>query len=64
MCTNFQACFNVNEAALYLRISRATLYKLIQQKKISPTKIGARTIILAPELERFLAQAQVRTKQC
>lgn len=51
-------CFTVSEAAQYLRISRALLYQLIRKGRIKTVKIGARTIIRGPELERFLDQQQ------
>jgi excisionase family DNA binding protein len=51
-------CFTVGEAADYLRISRALLYRLIGQGRIKPTKIGKRTIVRAAEIERFLDQQQ------
>jgi excisionase family DNA binding protein len=47
-------CFTIIEAAQYLRISRALLYKLIQNGRIRTVKVGARTIIRGAELERFL----------
>lgn len=50
------ACFAIGEAAQYLRVSRALLYKLIQQGRIKTVKVGARTIIRGTELERFLDQ--------
>jgi excisionase family DNA binding protein len=53
-----QPCFTVCEAADYLRISRALLYKLIRQGRIQTVKIGARTIVRGAELERFLDQQQ------
>jgi len=53
-----QPCFTINEVARYLRISRALLYKLIRQGRIRTVKIGARTIVRGPELERFLDQQQ------
>lgn len=51
-------CFTICEAADYLRISRALLYKLIHQGRIQTVKIGKRTIIRGAELERFLDQQQ------
>lgn len=51
-------CFTICEAADYLRISRALLYKLIHQARIRTVKVGARTIVRAAELERFLDQQQ------
>ncbi len=52
------ACFSVNEAAQYLRISRAHLYKLIRDGRIKTVKLGTRTIVRGAELERFLDQQQ------
>ena len=51
-------CFTINEAAQYLRISRALLYQLIREGRIKPVKIGTRTIVRGAELERFLDQQQ------
>jgi excisionase family DNA binding protein len=51
-------CFTINEAAQYLRISRALLYKLIHEGRIKTVKINSRTIIRDAELERFLNQQQ------
>jgi excisionase family DNA binding protein len=51
-------CFTICEAAYYLRISRALLYKLIRQGRIQTVKIGKRTIVRSAELERFLDQQQ------
>ena len=53
-----QLCFTIPEAADYLRISRALLYKLIRQGRIQTVKIGKRTIVRGAELERFLDQQQ------
>jgi excisionase family DNA binding protein len=55
---SLQPCFTINEAAQYLRISRALLYKLIHDGRIKTVKVGARTIIRGAELERFLEQQQ------
>jgi excisionase family DNA binding protein len=57
--SDFQnCCFTVREAAEYLRISRAMLYKLIHAKQIVPVKIGERTIFRGAELARFLNAAE------
>jgi excisionase family DNA binding protein len=55
---SLRPCFTVNEAAQYLRISRALLYQLIRQGRIKTVKIGARTIVRGAELERFLDRQQ------
>jgi excisionase family DNA binding protein len=45
----------VPEAARYLRISRAQLYALIQQKKIPHIRLSQkRVVIRAADLERWL----------
>jgi len=50
--------FNVLEAAAHLRISRAQIYKLIDQNQLKPFKIGTRTLFTARELQRFIDAAQ------
>ena len=45
--------FSVPEAATHLRISRALIYKLIAAGKLTPSKIGNRTIISGAEIERL-----------
>jgi excisionase family DNA binding protein len=54
-------CFTILEAADYLRISRALLYKLIHEGRVKTVKIGKRTIIRGAELERLLDQAGRRS---
>ncbi|OPY70752.1 MAG: Helix-turn-helix domain protein [Syntrophorhabdaceae bacterium PtaU1.Bin034] len=39
-----------------LRISKATLHKLIGKGKLIPTKIGGRTLFTRKEVERFIEQ--------
>jgi hypothetical protein len=46
--------FEIVEAALILRMSRAQLYTRIQEGVIKPQKDGARTYITRPELERYV----------
>jgi Helix-turn-helix domain len=46
--------FEISEAALILRMSRAQLYIRIQEGSIKPQKDGARTYITRPELERYV----------
>lgn len=55
---SLRPCFTISEAAQYLRISRALLYRLIHDRRIKTVKVGARTIIRGTELERFLDQQQ------
>jgi excisionase family DNA binding protein len=50
--------FSVAEAAAYLKISRALIYKLIAAKRLKPFKVGTRTLFLGAELARFVESAQ------
>ena len=55
--------FSVGEAADYLRISRTMIFKLLRQRKLTPTKIGTRTLISGAAIDRLLAETaeQMRT---
>jgi excisionase family DNA binding protein len=46
--------FRVDEAADYLRVSRATIYRLAHRKEIEIKKIAGRSVILRDELDRLL----------
>lgn len=46
--------FSVSEAATYLKISRAMLYKLMADGRVVPSKLGARTVFTGAELQRLL----------
>lgn len=46
--------FSVNEAASYLKISRAMLYKLMADGRLVPSKLGARTVFVGAELQKLL----------
>lgn len=46
--------FEIPEAALILRMSRAQLYNRIQSGSIKPQKDGSRTYITRSELERYV----------
>ena len=48
--------FSVGEAADYLRVSRTMIFKLLRQGKLTPTKIGTRTLISGEAIERMLAR--------
>jgi excisionase family DNA binding protein len=45
--------FSVPEAAEHLRVSRALIYKLISAGKLTPLKLGNRTIISGAEIQRL-----------
>lgn len=48
---------NVEEAADYLRVSRATIWRLLSAKELRRVRIGGRTVIRRVDLESFLEQA-------
>lgn len=47
--------YSVPEACDALSISRTVLYRLIAAGELETVKIGARTVVRATELERFLS---------
>jgi excisionase family DNA binding protein len=48
---------NVEEAADYLRVSRATIWRLLSAKELRRVRIGGRTVIRRVDLDSFLEQA-------
>jgi hypothetical protein len=52
--------FEVLEAALILRMSRAQLYHRMREGSIRPQKDGARTYITRTELERYVQSCDSR----
>jgi excisionase family DNA binding protein len=48
---------NVEEAADYLRVSRATIWRLLSTKELRRVRIGGRTVIRRVDLDPFLQQA-------
>lgn len=46
--------YTVKQASEYLKISRATLYKLIESGKLKPLKLGGRTIFNEDTLRDFV----------
>lgn len=44
----------VQQARQLTGLSRTTLYKLFSQGKLTPRKVGKRTLILTAELEKFV----------
>jgi len=43
----------ISEAAHLLSISRATVFRLIRAKQLTPRKIGRRTLLATEELRRY-----------
>ena len=58
---NAKACLLSKEAAEQMSISRATVYELMRRGKLAYVMIGRHRIIRAAEIERFLAENEVRT---
>jgi excisionase family DNA binding protein len=51
-----QEYFEIKEAAQIMRVSRATLYRLIKTKKLKKRKLMSRTIILKDDIQSFFEQ--------
>jgi excisionase family DNA binding protein len=49
---------NVAEACEYLRISKWTLYRLIQDRKLKSVKIGSRRLIRMQSILEFVEQLE------
>ena len=54
-CEFGRRLFSVAEAADYLRVSRTMIFKLLRLGRLTPTKIGTRTLISGAAIERLLA---------
>jgi excisionase family DNA binding protein len=52
----FRRLFTVAEAADHCRVSKTMIFKLIREGKLSPTKIGTRTLISGAAIERLLSE--------
>ena len=50
--------YSVDEAAIHLRVSRRTVYTLIEVDAIPTFKVGSRRLISRKALEQFIAQRE------
>jgi excisionase family DNA binding protein len=50
------AALSIAEAAAYLNVSRATLYRLLGSGAFRSCSIGRRRVVLRSELDRFLQE--------
>ncbi len=50
-----KAAYSVGELLAILPISRTTLYRAVQAEQLKATKLGSRTMFLAPHVAEFLA---------
>jgi excisionase family DNA binding protein len=53
-----QLRFEISEVARVLRISRATLYQRIRERRITIQKDGRRTFITGSELQRYVNESR------
>ena len=51
---------SVEEAARAVGISRATLYRLVQQKRLATVKIGSRRLVPVTALDNLLEKAATK----
>jgi excisionase family DNA binding protein len=51
------AALTVDEAADYLRVSRATIWRLLRNKLLARARIGGRTVVRRVDADAFLARA-------
>lgn len=51
------AALSVNEAARYIGISRANLYRLFQSGELTPTRIGGRTLVRRVDADALLEKS-------
>jgi excisionase family DNA binding protein len=51
---------SVNEMARAVGISRATIYRLVQQKRLATVKIGSRRLVPVSEIDALLAKAAAK----
>lgn len=52
----------VDEAAKMLRISRASLYTLMKNKKIRVTRIGGRTLFDRKDIDDFIEKSKTEVE--
>jgi excisionase family DNA binding protein len=52
--------YSVNAAAHRLGVSESTIWRLIDGKKLYPTRVRSRTMISETELQRYVAESTVR----
>lgn len=50
--------YTVDEAAAKLRVSRSTVYKMLADGELTPTRVSRRVLIPGSEVERLLAPAE------
>ncbi|MFD1950671.1 helix-turn-helix domain-containing protein [Sphingomonas arantia] len=51
----------INDAAAYLSISRSSIYRLIETKRVRSIKVGRRTLVDVASLDAFVTNAPTVT---
>ena len=49
------AVLTINETAIYFRISRASVWRLLRSGRLKKTRIGGRTLVRRVDADAFLA---------
>jgi excisionase family DNA binding protein len=49
--------YSINNAAFQLSISRASIYRLIAQKKLDLRKVGNRSVVTASSVMKLIGEA-------
>jgi excisionase family DNA binding protein len=58
-----QVCLNVVTAARTIGVGKSTMWGLIQSGKITPVRIGRRTLIRRSDLDRFVEGALTASQE-
>lgn len=56
-----RAAYSVHETLSLLSIGRTTLYRLVQDQKLKPGKIGRKTLFFAPDIAHLLQSIRTET---
>jgi excisionase family DNA binding protein len=61
--TGAKKVYTSAEACDFLRVSRPTLSRLVQSKKIGHFRVGVKLLFSREHLDQFLAQSEVKAVQ-
>jgi excisionase family DNA binding protein len=50
------AALTIDEAADYIRVSRATIWRLLKNKSLARIRIGGRTVVRRTDLDELLSK--------
>jgi len=54
--------YSVKEVAKIFKISRATIYRLINKRELTPVKLGKRTLFIGEDVERLIQKLKAQSK--